>query len=117
MAIHAEGLKPPFFCVHGVGGNVVGFQELARHMKPHYPFYGLQSQGLDGKQACLANIEEMAARYLDEIREVQPGGPYHLGGFSMGGLVAYEMAFQLLEQGEDVGLVVLLIRTRRIRSR
>lgn len=107
VAIHAEGLKPPFFCVHGVGGNVVGFQELARHMKPHYPFYGLQSQGLDGKQACLANIEEMAARYLDEIREVQPGGPYHLGGFSMGGLVAYEMAFQLLEQGEDVGLVVL----------
>ncbi len=108
VAMQPEGSKPPFFCVHGVGGNVVGFHELARRMQPDYPFYGLQSQGLDGKRPLHTRIEDMAARYLEELRTVQARGPYHLGGFSFGGVVAYEMARQLLAQGEDVGLVVLL---------
>ena len=107
VTIQPEGSKPPFFCVHGVGGNVVGFHELAKRMKPDFPFYGLQSQGLDGKSDLLTTIENMAVHYLKEIREVQPSGPYHLGGFSMGGLVAYEMAQQLVAAGEEVGLVVL----------
>ena len=107
VAIQPEGSKPPFFCVHGVGGNVVGFQELAKRMKPDFPFYGLQSQGLDGKSDLFTTIESMAAHYLEEIRGVQPHGPYHVGGFSMGGLVAYQMAQQLLAAGEEVGLVVL----------
>jgi thioesterase domain-containing protein len=107
VPVQPEGSKPPFFCVHGVGGNVVGFHELAKRMKPDFPFYGLQSQGLDGKTELHATIESMAAYYLQEIRAVQPKGPYHVGGFSMGGLVAYEMAHQLLAAGEDVGLVVL----------
>jgi aspartate racemase len=107
VAMQPEGSKPPFFCVHGVGGNVVGFHELARHMKPGYPFYGLQSHGLDGKHECHTRIEEMAAHYLDEISTVQSEGPYHLGGFSLGGLVAYEMARQLVARGEEVGLLVL----------
>jgi amino acid adenylation domain-containing protein len=107
VAMQPEGSKPPFFCVHGVGGNVVGFHELARHMKPDYRFYGLQSQGLGGKQACHTRIEDMAAHYLDEIRTVQAKGPYHLGGFSLGGLVAYEMACQLLARGEELSLLAL----------
>ena len=107
VTIQPEGTKPPFFCVHGVGGNVVGFHELARRMKPDFPFYGLQSQGLDGKSDLLTTIESMATHYVKEIRTVQPNGPYHLGGFSMGGLVAYEMAHQLVAAGEEVGLVVL----------
>ncbi|MGB8832599.1 MAG: amino acid adenylation domain-containing protein [Candidatus Sulfotelmatobacter sp.] len=107
VTIQPEGSKPPFFCVHGVGGNVVGFHELAQRMKPDYPFYGLQSRGLNAKYSCHTSIEEMAAHYLNEIRTVQPEGPYHLGGFSLGGLVAYEMACQLLSRGEEVGLVVL----------
>jgi aspartate racemase len=107
VAIQPEGSKTPFFCVHGVGGNVVGFHELARHMKPDYPFYGLQSQGLDGKHACHTRIEDMAAHYLNEIRTVQPKGPYQLGGFSLGGLVAYEMASQLQSRGEEVSLLAL----------
>jgi len=107
VTIQPEGSKPPFFCVHGVGGNVVGFHELAKRMKPDFPFYGLQSQGLDGKSDLLTTIESMAAHYLKEIRGVQPSGPYHVGGFSMGGLVAYEMAQQLVAAGEEVGLVVL----------
>lgn len=107
VAIQPEGPKPPFFCVHGVGGNVVGFHELAKRMKPDFPFYGFQSQGLDGKSELFTTVQEMAAHYLEEIRTVQPKGPYHVGGFSMGGLVAYEMAQQLVASGEEVGLVVL----------
>lgn len=107
VAVQPEGSKPPFFCVHGVGGNVVGFHELAKRMKPDFPFYGLQSQGLDGKSDLNTTIESMATHYLEEIRTIQPQGPYHLGGFSMGGLVAYEMAQQLVAAGEEVGLVVL----------
>lgn len=107
VPIQPEGFKPPFFCVHGVGGNVVGFNELAKRMKPNFPFYGLQSQGLDGKSELNTTIQSMAAHYLKEIRGVQSSGPYHLGGFSMGGLVAYEMAQQLVAAGENVGLVVL----------
>jgi len=107
VAMQPEGTKPPFFMVHGVGGNVVGFYELARHMKPDYPFYGLQSQGLDGKRPPNASIEDMAADYLAEIQAVQATGPYHLGGFSLGGLVAYEMARQLRARGEEVGLLAL----------
>jgi amino acid adenylation domain-containing protein len=107
VALQPEGSKAPFFCVHGVGGNVVGFHELARSMRPEHPFYALQSQGLDGQRSCLTSIEQMAAHYIEEIRTVQPTGPYHFGGFSLGGLVAYEMAQQLVARGEEVALVVL----------
>ena len=107
VPIQPAGFHSPFFCIHGVGGNVVGFHELAQHMKPDYPFYGLQSLGLSGKHACHRRIEDMAAHYLDEISTVQTKGPYQLGGFSLGGLVAYEMACQLLARGEEVGLLVL----------
>lgn len=107
IAMQPGGSKPAFFMVHGVGGNVVGFNELARHMKPDYPFYGLQSQGLNGKSPLNTSIEDMASYYLAEMRTVQAQGPYHLGGFSLGGLVAYEMARQLRARGEEVGLLVL----------
>lgn len=108
VPIQAAGAKPPFFCVHGVGGNVVGLRELARLMSPDYPFYGLQAQGLDGKRPCFARIEEMAAHYIREMKTISPEGPYFFGGYSFGGLVAYEMACQLRAQGEQVGLLVLL---------
>jgi amino acid adenylation domain-containing protein len=107
VAIQPEGSQPPFFCIHGVGGNVVGFRDLGRHMGPTHPFYGLQARGLDGTQTHLSTIEEMASHYLREIASVQPRGPYFLGGFSFGGLVAYEMSQQLQAQGEEVGLLVL----------
>jgi len=107
VPIQPSGSHPPFFCIHGVGGNVLGFHELASRMAPDYPFFGLQSQGLDGTRPCHRRMEEMAAHYLNEIRNVQPKGPYFLGGFSFGGLVAYEMAQQLCAQGEEVGLLVL----------
>ena len=106
VAMQPEGSKPPFFMVHGVGGNVLGFHSLARHMKPDHPFYGLQSRGLHGKHACHTRIEEMAAHYLDEIRIIgNPQDRTISAGF--GGLVAYEMARQLLMHGESVSLLVL----------
>jgi len=107
IAIQFEGTRPPFFCVHGVGGNVVGFRDLARHLGPDQPFYALQPQGLDGKRECLTSIPAMAEQYIREIKRVQPEGPYRLGGYSFGGLVAYEMAQMLDAQGEEVALLGL----------
>ncbi|MGZ4804909.1 MAG: type I polyketide synthase [Ilumatobacteraceae bacterium] len=98
----------PFFCVHGSGGNVLNFRDLAQAMGRSQPFYGLQSRGIDGVSRPHSSIEEMAAAYLLEIREVQPNGPYLLGGYSGGGLVAFEMAHQITESGGSVALVVLL---------
>jgi amino acid adenylation domain-containing protein len=107
VPIQPDGSQVPFFCIHGIGGNVIGFRELGRRMGPDYPFYGLQSRGLDGTQACHTSVEQMAAHYLSEIRHLQPQGPYFVGGFSFGGLVAFEMAQQLHQQGDEVGLLVL----------
>lgn len=107
VPIQPDGSQPPFFCIHGIGGNVIGFRELGRRMAPDYPFYGLQSQGLDGGRPCHNSIEQMAAHYLEEIYSVQPQGPYCFGGFSFGGLVAYEIAQQLRARGQEVGLLVL----------
>ncbi len=107
VAIQPEGSRPPFFCVHGVGGNVVGFRDLARHMGTDQPFYALQPQGLDGKRPCMTSVTGMAESYLREIRRMQPEGPYRIGGYSFGGLVAYEMAQQLLAQELEVSLLAL----------
>jgi thioesterase domain-containing protein/acyl carrier protein len=100
--------QPPFFFIHGVGGHVLRYYPLAKALPGGRPFYGLQSLGLDGRHQPLTTIEAMASHYLAEIQEVQPRGPYLLGGLSLGGFVALEMARQLHEQGEQVGLVALL---------
>ncbi len=107
VPIQPRGDKPPFFCIHAMGGNVLSYYELSRHLGDNQPFYGLQSQGLDGQAPCTV-LEEMASHYLKEIQTVQPKGPYFLGGHSFGGLVAYEIAQQLYKQGEQVELLVLL---------
>jgi thioesterase domain-containing protein/acyl carrier protein len=103
-----SGTKPPFFCIHAVGGNILEYNDLANHLSADQPFYGLQALGLDGKSAPLENIEEMADAYLQEIREIQPAGPYYLGGRSFGGTVAYEIARRLVESGEKVALLAIL---------
>jgi amino acid adenylation domain-containing protein len=107
VAMRSEGSRAPFFCVHGVGGNVVGFRDLVRHLGPEQPFYALQPQGLDGQRPCVSSVPEMAESYLREIRRVQPEGPYRIGGYSFGGLVAYEMAQQLRAQDQEVSLLAL----------
>jgi amino acid adenylation domain-containing protein len=107
VPIKPSGSKPSMFCVHGGGGTVMVYRELAQHLGPDQPMYGLQAQGLDGKQPRLNRVEDMAAHYLKEIRAVQPEGPYFLGGLSFGGTVAFEMAQQLQAQGQQVGLLFL----------
>ena len=108
VTIRAEGHLRPFFCVHGGGGNVLAFRELAAHLDPARPFYGLQARGVDGKDGPVLEIAEMAAAYIDEIRRVQPEGPYLLGGYSFGGMVAHAMAVQLQAAGERVAALALL---------
>ena len=104
--IQAGGSKPPFYCVHGAGGNVLLYRDLARHLGPDQPVYGLVARGLDGKEPFLTRLEDMAAHYVDEIKSIQPDGPYYLGGYCLGGTIAYEMAQQLQARGDEVGLVV-----------
>jgi thioesterase domain-containing protein/acyl carrier protein len=99
---------PPFFCVHPSGGNVLCYARLARHLGPNQPVYGLEAHGVHPKQAPLQSVSEMAASYIEAIRAVQPIGPYQLGGWSMGGIVAYEMAQQLQAQGHEVSLLALI---------
>lgn len=108
VPIQPQGSKPPFFCVHPHGGNVLCYRELGQFLSPDQPFYGLQAQGVDGKQPPLDRIEAMATLYLQAIRQVQPQGPYFLGGFCVGGYIAYEMAQQLQHQGETVGLLLAI---------
>jgi amino acid adenylation domain-containing protein len=108
VPIESAGSTPPFFCVHPAGGHVLGYVDLARLLGPDRPVYGLQAQGLDGLAPPHETIEEMAACYLSAVREVQPCGPYHLGGASLGGVVAFEMAHRLVALGERVALVALL---------
>jgi thioesterase domain-containing protein len=86
---------------------VLGFSDLARHLDSNQPFYGLQTQVVNGEQVDTC-VEDMATHYITEIRNVQPRGPYHIGGFCFGGPVAYEMAQQLRAAGEEVALLVLI---------
>ncbi|HLJ17370.1 MAG TPA: alpha/beta fold hydrolase [Bryobacteraceae bacterium] len=108
VSIQAGGSKPPLYLISGLGGNVVRFHALARYLGPDQPVYALQPPGLDGQRPFLTNLEDMAAHYIAEIRKAQPSGPYHLAGYSFGGLVTHEMACQLLTHGEEPGLVALL---------
>ncbi|UFP96149.1 non-ribosomal peptide synthetase [Gloeobacter morelensis] len=108
VAIQPAGVRRPFFCIHPVGGSVLCYIELARHLHKEQPFYGLQSPGLADGQPLLDSIEKMAAHYIKTMRRVQPAGPYLLGGWSLGGVVAYEMAQQLEQQGQQVDLLALL---------
>jgi amino acid adenylation domain-containing protein len=101
------GQKRPFFCVHTIGGHLLRYNDLARHLDPDQPVYGLQSVGLDGRQRPYFSVEAMAAHYIREMRTIQPAGPYLLGGASFGGKVAYEMARQLMESGEEVAVLAM----------
>lgn len=108
VPIQPNGSKPPLFCIHAIGGNILSLYDLARHLGPDQPCYGLQSQGLDGKRVPPANIEDTAAHYLEEIRTLQPEGPYFLCGQSAGGVIAFEIAQQLNAQGQKVALLSLI---------
>jgi thioesterase domain-containing protein len=102
------GPNRPFFLVAGMFGNVLNLRHLAHLIGTDRPFYGLQARGLYGDHAPHETFEEMARDYLKELRTIQPKGPYFLGGFSGGGIAAYEMAQQLLAEGEETALLAML---------
>ena len=107
VPVQRTGAGTPFFCVPGMGGNVTQVLPLARAMGAARPFYGLQCLGLDGKAEPHDSVEAMAEHYVRCIRTVQPHGPYLLGGHSLGGKVALEMARRLDAEGEPPGLIAL----------
>lgn len=107
VPIQPQGTKPRFFCVHAIGGNVNNYYLLARYLGSDQPFYGLQAPPLHEAEGE-TEIETMAARYVEAVREVQPLGPYLLGGYSFGSFVAYEMARQFCAAGQDVSFLALL---------
>jgi phthiocerol/phenolphthiocerol synthesis type-I polyketide synthase E len=107
VPIQTAGSRPPFFCVHGAGGNVLIYRDLAKRLGSDQPFYGLQAPGLDGSCEPLGRVEDMAALYAREIRRIQPRGPYFLGGYCGGGTIAFEVAQQIQAQGERVALLAM----------
>jgi amino acid adenylation domain-containing protein len=107
VAIQPHGSLQPFYCVHAAGGNVFSYVQLAQRLGREQPFYGLVARGVDGEQEPLTRVEEMAAAYVEAVRAVQPRGPYLLGGWSLGGVIAFEMTRQLQAHGETVNQLVL----------
>jgi amino acid adenylation domain-containing protein len=103
-----DSSRPPLFFVHPGGGNVLCYSDLARHLDDEQPFYGLQARGLEAGREPHTSVEEMAAHYVKAMRSVQPDGPYFVGGWSMGGVVAFEIARQLERRGERTALLALL---------
>jgi thioesterase domain-containing protein/acyl carrier protein len=100
--------RTPIFLVAGMFGNVLNLSHMAHLLGEERPFYALQARGLYGDSQPHESFEEAAKDYIEEIRKIQPEGPYLLGGFSGGGITAYEMARQLLAQGEKVLQVIML---------
>jgi amino acid adenylation domain-containing protein len=105
-----ESGRKPIFLVHPIGGAVLSYRNLAKHLEPGQPVFALQDPYLEveGGESVELSIEEMAAEYLVGVRSVQPAGPYLLGGWSFGGIVAFEMAQQLCAAGESVDLLALV---------
>jgi amino acid adenylation domain-containing protein len=108
VAIQPGGNRRPLFLIHPAGGHVFPYVHLANCLGPDQPCYGLQARGVEEGQEPHKRIEEMADYYINAMRTVQAEGPYLLGGWSMGGVVALEMAQQLHAQGQRTALLALL---------
>jgi acyl transferase domain-containing protein len=108
VEIQAGGSKTPFFLIHAEDGNVVAYRDLANYLDKDQPVYGLQAKELSGEQVVSQKLEDIAAVYVREVRRIQPHGPYILGGFCLGGCLAYEMAQQIQKLGDEVALTVMI---------
>jgi len=108
VGIQPHGANLPFFCMHAVDGGVFYYNDLARLMGTKQPFYALQASGLEPGTPILTRFEDMAAEYIKAIRSVHPQGPYLVGGYSLGGIIAYEVAQQLRRSGAQVALVAII---------
>lgn len=109
LVLLKDGVKtPPVFIAHGLGGSIMDFFQPIKYLESDHPIYGMQARGIDGLDEPSESIEEMAEFHLNAIREVQPRGPYALMGYSLGGLVAFEMAQRLSASGEKIALLAML---------
>ncbi|WP_330230754.1 amino acid adenylation domain-containing protein [Nocardia sp. NBC_00508] len=108
LPLRAGGSAAPLFCVHPVSGISWSYAGLAAHLDPDRPLYGLQTPVLATEEVMPDSIEDWAARYVELIRSVQPTGPYHLLGWSFGGVIAHEIAVQLQREGETVALLAVM---------
>jgi amino acid adenylation domain-containing protein len=121
VPIRPQGARPPFFFVDDIRGWLIGYQTLIDGFPEDVPVYGLQAPGVDRSRLPIYAMEELAAYYVEQMRAFQPHGPYYFGGFCFSGVVAYEMARQLTEQGQRVGIVALIDAlprgTRTLRKR
>ncbi|MCL6573196.1 MAG: amino acid adenylation domain-containing protein [Bacillus sp. (in: Bacteria)] len=111
VPIQLQGNKPPLFCVHPKDGTVFSYRLLAKNLGIERPIYGLRYT--NAKNDSKISINGLAAKYIAEIRRIQPIGPYFLLGFSLGGTIAYEMAQQLFQVGQEVSLLTI-VDTRNI---
>ncbi|HEY0451257.1 amino acid adenylation domain-containing protein [Actinophytocola sp.] len=108
VAIRPGGTRPPIFLVHPIGGSVLPYVAIARHLPDDQPLYGLQAAGIEPGTRPLTSFADMARSYVDAIRRVQPQGPYNIGGWSLGGTIAFEMVHQLVAGGDEVDNVILI---------
>ena len=108
VAIQVAGERNPFFCVHGIGGEVLEMHAFSQHLGLDQPFYGLQAMEEDVSGAEPLSIEDLAARYIMDLKLVQPEGPYSIGGFCFGGIIAFEMAIQLSNAGDEIEILAIL---------
>jgi amino acid adenylation domain-containing protein len=108
VALKPTGSRPPLFLVHPIGGSVLCYADLAAHLPGDQPLYALQAAGLEPGTTAVGSLQQLAADYVQAIRRIQPEGPYHIGGWSLGGLIAFKMAHRLTEDGAEVGSLVLL---------
>ncbi|MFH8802242.1 amino acid adenylation domain-containing protein [Streptomyces sp. NPDC017936] len=109
VPLRSTGTEAPFFLVHPLGGSVFCYSELVDVLDPERPLYAFQAPEYAGPDVPRPDsVEEIARLYLSEVRAVQPEGPYHLGGWCMGGMVSYEMARQLEAAGEEVAMLTII---------
>ncbi|MES0101378.1 amino acid adenylation domain-containing protein [Mesorhizobium sp. M0019] len=108
VPIQTGGSRTPLFCPHPFGGHVLLYTHLAKALGTEQPLFGLQARGLNGEAKPHLNIAEMAGEYIEAIKSVQPRGPYQLVGLSMGGSIAWEMACQLRDAGDEIAILGLL---------
>jgi amino acid adenylation domain-containing protein len=107
VPLQPKGTRKPVFMPHPIGGNVFCYVPLLRHLDGDQPVYGLQAPALVEEAVSYIDVEDMARTYLELMREVDPHGPYYLAGWCFGGMIAFEMARQLRESGEEVALLAM----------
>jgi nonribosomal peptide synthetase DhbF len=108
LALRKTGSAPPLFCIHPGGGNATVYTHLCNALGSNQPVWALQARGLEDGETAQDRIDDMSVDYVTAIRSIQPHGPYHLLGWSLGGTIAQEMTAQLEAQGEQVKLLALM---------